>query len=169
MRNKVLWRMTATMMAVLVAFDASAVTARASDVGQAVDVPAEVREISEELGNQYHICPELIQAVCFKESGFRTDAVNGDYVGIMQVSEKWHKGRMDRLGVTDLKDIRGNMTVGVDYLAELFNEYEDAGAALMKYNGDSRLSKLIAGTGDLSGYADEVLALSAELERRNGK
>ena len=39
----------------------------------------------------------------------------------------------------------------------------------MKYNGDSRLSKLIAGTGDLSGYADEVLALSAELERRNGK
>ena len=61
------------------------------------------------------------------------------------------------------------MTVGVDYLVELFNEYEDAGAALMKYNGDSRLSKLIAGTGDLSGYADEVLALSAELERRNGK
>lgn len=169
MRNKVLWRMTATMMAVLVAFDASAVTARASDVGQAVEVPAEVREISEELGNQYHICPELIQAVCFKESSFRPDAVSDDCIGIMQVSERWHKDRMERLGVTELTDIRGNMTVGVDYLAELFNEYEDAGAALMKYNGDSRLSKLIAGTGDLSEYADEVLALSAELERRNGK
>ena len=53
MRNKVLWRMTATMMAVLVAFDASAVTARASDAGQAVDVPAEVREISEEIGRAH--------------------------------------------------------------------------------------------------------------------
>ncbi len=169
MRNKVLWRMTATMMAVLVAFDASAVTARASDAGQAVDVPAEVREISEELGNQYHICPELIQAVCFKESSFQTDAENGGCTGLMQVSEKWHRERMERLGVTDLKDARGNMAVGVDYLAELFNEYEDAGAALMKYNGDSRLSNLVDGTGDLSDYADEVLALSAELERRNGK
>lgn len=153
MRNKLLWRMTATVMAALVAFE----------------VPAEVREISEDLGGRYGICPELIQAVCFKESSFRPDAVNGGCVGIMQVSEEWHKGRMERLGVTNLKDIRGNMAVGVDYLAELFAEYEDAGAALMKYNGDSRLGKLIDGTGDLSEYADEVLALSAELERRNGK
>ncbi len=169
MRNKVLWRMTATVMAALAAFEVLAVTAVASEAVQAIEVPEEVRELSEELGNRYGICPELIQAVCFKESSFRPDAVNGGCTGIMQVSERWHKERMDRLGVTDLKDVRGNMTVGVDYLAELFGEYEDAGAALMKYNGDSRLGKLIAGTGDLSGYADEVLALSAELERRNGK
>ena len=169
MKNKVLWRMTATVMAALVAFEASVVTARASDVGQAIEVPAEVQEISEELGSRYNICPELIQAVCFKESSFRPDAVNGDCVGIMQVSERWHKGRMERLGVTGLTDIRENMSVGVDYLAELFAEYEDAGAALMKYSGNSRLSNLVDGTGDFSDYADEVLALSAELERRNGK
>ena len=71
MKNKVLWRMTATVMAALVAFEASVVTARASDVGQAIEVPAEVQEISEELGSRYNICPELIQAVCFKESSFR--------------------------------------------------------------------------------------------------
>ncbi len=169
MRNKVLWRMTATVMAALVSFEMPAVTAMASEAGRAIEVPEEVREISEELGSRYSICPELIQAVCFKESSFRPDAVSDDCIGIMQVSERWHKDRMERLGVTELTDIRGNMTVGVDYLAELFNEYEDAGAALMKYNGDSRLGKLIDGTGDLSEYADEVLALSAEMERRNGK
>lgn len=144
---------------------ASEMTVRAEEIV----VPQEVVKISEELGAQYNICPELIQAVCYKESSFRSDAVNGNCVGIMQVSEEWHKDRMDRLGITDLMDMQGNMTVGVDYLSEIFIQYEDAGAALMKYNGDSRIGKVINGTEDLSEYADEVLALSAELERRNGK
>ena len=168
MRNKVLWRMTATMMAVLVAFDASAVTARASDVGQAVEVPAEVREISEELGNQYHICPELIQAVCFKESSFRADAVNGDYVGIMQVSEKWHRERMERLGVSDLTDTEGNMRVAVDYLSTLVEDGEDMEEALMRYHGESRIMERLS-EGELSEYVDQVLTVSAMLERRSGK
>lgn len=165
MRNRILRSITATVMTVLVTFEASAVTAMASGI----EVPEEIRGISEELGAQYNICPELIQAVCFKESGFRTDVENGGCTGLMQVSEKWHRERMERLGVTDLKDARENMTVGTDYLSELFGRYEDAGAALMEYNGDSRISKLVDGTGGLSDYADEVLAISAELERRNGK
>lgn len=98
------------------------------------------------------------------------DAVNGGCIGIMQVSEKWHRNRMEKLGVDSLADMKGNMAVGVDYLSELLEQYDDdPGAALMKYNGDSRLEKLITGTGDLSDYADEVLMLSAELERMNGK
>lgn len=169
MKKIMLWKILAAVITALMVFDTLIVVSFASGAAEAVEVPAEIAGISTELGEAYGICPETIQAVCWVESRFQADAVNGGCVGIMQVSEEWHKGRMERLGVTDLKDIRGNMAVGVDYLAELFAEYEDAGAALMKYNGDSRLGALVAGEGDLSEYAREVLTLSAELERRNGK
>ena len=134
-----------------------------------IDVPSDVRQISVELGTQYNMCPEMIQSACFKESSFNRYAENGGCIGIMQVNPDWHRDRMDRLGVTDLYDIRSNMLVGVDYLHELIEQYEDISVALMKYNGDSRAEKLISGNGDVSEYAEELLAISAELERANGK
>lgn len=144
---------------------ASGMTVRA----QEIDVPQEVVAISEELGDQYSICPELIQAMCFKESSFRSDAENGGCVGIMQVAPKWHKDRMDRLGVSDLFDTRSNMIVGTDYLSELIGQYEDVSVALMYYNGDGTVEDVVCGSADVSAYADEILAISAELERENGK
>ncbi len=134
-----------------------------------IDVPSDVRQISMELGTQYNMCPEVIQATCFKESSFDPRAKSGNHIGIMQVNPDWHRDRMDRLGVTDLYDIRSNMLVGVDYLHELIEQCEDISVALMKYNGDSRAEKLISGNGDVSEYAEELLAISAELERANGK
>lgn len=134
-----------------------------------IDVPQEVVEISEELGSEYNICPELIQAICWQESHFQADAECGGCVGIMQVSTKWHKDRMKRLGVTDLTNIRQNMTVAVDYLSELEETYEDIGIVLMVYNGDSSADDVMCYGGDISTYADEILSISAELERENGK
>lgn len=136
---------------------------------ESIDVPQEVVEISEELGSQYNICPELIQSICFKESGFQSDIESGGCVGIMQVSPKWHKKRMERLGVTDLKDMRQNMKVATDYLSELAESYEDVGVVLMMYNGDSSAQDVICGTDSVSDYAEEILTISAELERKNGK
>ena len=75
---------------------------------------------------------------------------------------------MERLGVTDLFDPYDNILVGVDYMAELFERYEDAGTFLMVYNGDSRAKDLQA-TGELSEYAEWILNRSAELERQHGK
>lgn len=134
-----------------------------------IDVPQDVVEISEELGDRYGICPELIQAICFKESGFQPDVESDGHIGIMQISPKWHKGRMDMLGVSDIYDLRGNMTVGVDYLSELICQYEDVSVALMIYNGDSSAEDVLIGSDSISAYADEILAISAELERENGK
>ena len=134
-----------------------------------IDVPADVRQISIELGTQYGICPEVIQSTCFKESSFDPRAENGSHIGIMQVNPVWHADRMARLGVTDLYDTRNCMLVGVDYLHELIQQYEDVSVALMKYNGDSRAEGLLDGSGDVSEYADEILRISAELERENGK
>lgn len=114
------------------------------------------------------ICPELVEAIIERESGWDPEAVNGDCIGLMQVSESWHKDRMARLGVADLTDPYDNILVGVDYLAELFERYEDVGAVLMKWNGDSRLSEYME-TGELSEYAGKVLERSSELERLHGK
>lgn len=134
-----------------------------------IDVPTDVKQISVELGERYNICPELIQSACFKESSFNPYAENGGCIGIMQVNPDWHKDTMDRLGVTDLYDTRSNMLVGVDYLHELIVQYEDISVALMKYNGDSKAEGLMSGSEDVSEYADEILRISAELERENGK
>ncbi len=134
-----------------------------------IQVPEDVRQLSVELGKEYNICPELIQAMCYKESGFDPYAENGGCVGIMQVNPGWHQDRMQRLGVTDLHDTAGNMAVGADYLSELAAEYEDISIVLMKYNGDSSAGDAMECTADISGYADEVLEISAQLERENGK
>lgn len=138
-------------------------------VQASVQVPEDVERLSIELGGQYNICPETIQAVCFKESSFDPRAENEGCIGIMQIDPKWHEDRMKRLGVTDLYDARQNMLTGVDYLHELLEEYEDISIALMKYNGDSRAAGVENGTEDISEYAESILMLSAELERENGK
>lgn len=133
-----------------------------------VEVPEDVKEISEELGEKYNICPELIQAICWQESRFQADVESGGCVGIMQVVPKWHKERMDRLGVTDLTDVRQNMTVAVDYLSELLKDGEDIEEPLMCYHGESRIDGKLS-SGEMSAYVESILTLSAELEGRNGK
>lgn len=114
------------------------------------------------------ICPEFVEALIERESRWNPEAVNGDCVGLMQISERWHKERMRALGAKDLRDPFDNIDVGVDYLRELFERYEDPGMVLMVYNGDSRAKDLQA-TGNLSEYAEWILTRSAELEREHGK
>lgn len=144
------------------------VSVQAGENSDLVDVPLEVIEISEELGELYCICPELIQAICYVESTFRTDVENGGCIGIMQVAEKWHRDRMERLGVTDLKDMRQCMTVAVDYLAELAADGEDLEVALMRYHGESNIRDRL-NAGETSWYVEKVLRISAALETYHGK
>lgn len=130
---------------------------------------ANVIRYTEEIGAEYGICPELLQAMVFYESSNNPKAKNsGGDTGYMQINKKWHKDRMNRLGVQDLTDGYGNILVGADYLAELAKEYEDIPLVLMKYNGDSKADKLYR-QGEMSDYAKKILDLSQELERLHGK
>lgn len=128
----------------------------------------EAEEISIQAGAEFGICPELLQAIAWQESRYQEDAESGGCSGLMQVSEQWHRERMERLGVADLHDPEGNMRVAADYLAELFARYEDAGMVLMVYNGDSR-AREYRETGELSEYAAAVLEKSYQLEQEHGK
>ena len=127
----------------------------------------------EEVCEERNICPELVQAIIEKESAWKPNARNGDCIGLMQINPEYQKERMERFGITkaDLADPYDNILVGVDYLAELFEKYEDVYAVLMFYNaGYSENYGLGAyEDGRYSDYAVEVADRSAELERLQGK
>ena len=129
----------------------------------------EIREITEDVGERYCICPEFLQAIAFRESSYTPDAKNKACKGLMQVNEKCHKDRMERLGVADIYDPYGNVLVAADYLAELFDEYGEADVVLMFYSGNSRAEEYSRGIGEASDYVDDVLELSEKLEREHGK
>lgn len=127
-----------------------------------VVVPEDIREYCEDAEKEFEVCAELLEAIAWRESRFMDSAENGGCSGLMQVSTRWHKGRMQRLGVTDIYDAQGNIRVAADYLRELFETYDgDLYKVLMTYNGDS-------GKG-VSKYALEIAEISEALERVHGK
>lgn len=128
----------------------------------------EVQEICVKYGKQYGICPELLMAIIERESAGQSDIESGGCKGLMQISDRWHTERMNRLGVTDIYDMDGNIHVGADYLAELFEEYGEVATVLMVYHGEED-AVTRAENGEISKYADWILNRSAELERWNGK
>lgn len=128
-------------------------------------ISEDAQEACVKYGEEYGICPELLMAIIERESAGQADAENGGCKGLMQISDRWHKDRMERLEVTDIYDVDGNIHVGADYLAELFEKYEDVGIVLMVYHGERNA----ANKEKLSSYAEGILDRSAELERSKGK
>ena len=121
-----------------------------------------------EYGEMYDICPELLMAMIEVESSGNPKAENGDCKGLMQISEKWHTGRMEEIGADDIWSETDNIHIGANYLYELFNRYEDVALVLMVYNGESDAVEK-AENGYISDYARKILDRSAELERWKGK
>ena len=121
-----------------------------------------------EYGKMYDICPELLMAMIEAESSGNPKAINGDCKGLMQISERWHTGRMEEIGADDIWSETDNIHIGANYLHELFNRYEDVALVLMVYNGESDAVEK-AEKGYISDYARKILDRSAELERWKGK
>lgn len=130
-----------------------------------VSVPADIQSYCEEAGAQYNICPELLEAIAWKESRFTPTARNRSCVGLMQIKAGCHKDRMAKLGVTDLTDARSSIFVAADYLSELTATYESPEVVLALYNGDSNALT----PGYVSNYASSILQVSQDLERAHGK
>ncbi len=135
-----------------------------------IKIPPQVIEYCSNAGELYDISPEFLEAICWVESNCDPDAVNGSCKGIMQVSDRWHYDRMERLGVTSIFDKEGNILVATDYLRELFDTYGcDDALVLMVYNGDSKADDFANGKVEMSEYAKKVLTIASLLERANGK
>lgn len=141
----------------------------ANAAGKDTYIPKEVQKACIKYGEEYSICPELLMAMCERESSGKADAVNGSCKGVLQVNESVHKERMDRLGVTDLYDIDSNVRVAADYLLELFEKNEDIYLVLMKYNMNHKKAEQLYEQGIYSKYAVSITERSEELERIHGK
>lgn len=160
----------------LVAFIATPITAKANSLSyippQETDgVPVEIRQIAEIVGAEFNICPELLEAMACQESTYKADATNGTCKGLMQINTGLHKERFTDAGWTteDWDNAYKNMYVAADYLAELFDKYEDVALVLYYYNGDSTNLKRYKETGYLSYYVKSILEKSEELEYLHGK
>ena len=108
----------------------------------------------EEIGGQYGICPELLEAIMESESSGDQWARNGNCKGLMQINMIYDK--------------RGNILLAADYLSELFLEYNDVGTVLMLYNG-SRNAVERGKRADYTEYALKIMKRSEQLERLHQK
>lgn len=120
----------------------------------------------------YNACKEkdisypLMIALIEKESGYQWDATSPDGAckGYTMVSEKWHKNRMEELGVTDVYDPYGNIAISLDYLEELFTKYKNPSTVLMCYNcGESGAKELLAQGITSTSYSRKILQREAEI------
>ena len=118
------------------------------------DVPlsTEVQDHIFKASEYYGIDPAIIVAMCYRESTYNASLIgdNGNSYGIMQIQPRWHYKRMADLGCTDLLDPCQNITVGVDYLAELLEKYGSIDKALTAYNRGSY-------NGTITAYAKAVM------------
>lgn len=133
-------------------------------------ISEEYQEYCRKAGERYRICPELLMAMIERESSGNADAVNseGD-TGLLQVNERWHYSRMEKLGVTDLYEPYSNILVAADYLAELFEQNQDPYLVLMKYNMSHNAAEELYEQGIYSEYAIKVTERAWELEMLHGQ
>lgn len=122
---------------------------------------------------QYEVDYEIVFALIEYESSFRWDASGdgGTSIGLMQIAEKWHRERMERLNCTDLTNPYQNIRVGVDFLAELQTTLADSDFkmvdVLAAYNyGISGAKKYLWDNGiHWYTYNREIMARADELKQ----
>ena len=118
---------------------------------------------------EYDIDPAIVMGMIYRESTYRADVIgdSGRSFGLMQIQKRWHKARMERLGVTDLLDPYQNVTVGIDILAGHIDSWGgNVEMALVAYNmGGEGAKKNCFDKGIYSSkYSRAVLAKAEELQ-----
>ena len=125
-----------------------------------IPLAAELQDYIVKKCEAVNIRPSVAFAMIYRESTYKADAIGdgGNSFGLMQIQPKWHYERMVKLNCTNLLNPYHNVTVGIDYLAELILRYDgDTAKALVAYNRGS-----YAGT--ITEYADAVLSEAQRLE-----
>lgn len=135
-----------------------------------IEIPEDVTFWCEKYGQEYDICPEILEAVCWVESRCTPTAQSPDKEckGLMQIKPACHTTRMNRLNARNVFGVWENIKTGADYLAELQGT-EDISVALALYNGQSAEAVERIRAGEYTGYVKKVLTISTALERAHGK
>ncbi len=152
-------------------------TTAISKSNEKVVIPDEIITSCEYYGSMYGICPEILEAIIWVESRCKRNAVNDTCVGICQINKSSQSERLYKsakiCNTSDILDYDVQIRTACDLIYELCwisaDEENDIGYVLMAYNGDSNADDYLKGQCGLSWYANEVLTISAELEREHGK
>lgn len=124
-----------------------------------------IKNYTIEISAKYNMDPALIMGIIQVESEFNPKAKNGNCLGLMQISKRWHADRAARLRVTDFYDSYSNVLLGVDYISELLNRYKDPRLVLMLYNMEHNTALKLYKEGKISTYAKTVLAKAEEFRK----
>ena len=129
------------------------------------EVPDAFAEACFKWGRAYQICPELLEAMGWKEATYVENIKNasGTCWGVMQVNPKVHADRIERLGYEkdDMLTYDACVHTAADYLYELLQEHEEMSVALNYYNGQRTTKD--------TPYAMKILNKSYKLEELHGK
>lgn len=135
--------------------------------------PEEVQRYTYSLCREEGVRYALVLAIIEQESGYKQECIgdDGESLGYMQVMQKWHEERMERLGAKDLLNACQNIRVGVDYLKELLDRYGTIQDALTAYNyGEAGARKYLWSSGIyLYKYNQSVMERMKEIEEELGR
>jgi len=88
-----------------------------------VNLSSELTAYTLNLCAQYGVDSAVIFAVMYQESRFDPNCTSASgAIGLMQIVPRFHSARMQSLGVTDLYDPSSNILVGIDLLADYYNQ-----------------------------------------------
>lgn len=135
------------------------------------DIPIDIDLLNHIQGlcANYDIPVEIVLAMIEVESSYKADAVsNVGAVGLMQIIPDFHEDRMMKLNCFDLFDPYQNVTVGMDFLAELIEKYDgNFHKALTAYNhGQKGANDKFFGQGTYqTEYSLKVLDIAEKIEK----
>lgn len=133
--------------------------------------PLEMQQFTYVTCEENGVSYELVLAMIEVESAYQWNAESHcGAVGYMQIMEKWHHDRMEKMNINNAENPYFNVMIGVDYLSELLGEYPEA-LALSIYNRGFRND---SGTGALdlweagktsTSYSTAVLEREEEIKK----
>lgn len=132
-------------------------------------IPEYIQKLCFEIGQEYHIAPELLIAIIERESAGDPNAVNPvtGCMGVMQLHPKYADYYLAKAGCNDSFNPEHNIRAGCEILTEKFEKYIDLPLVLMKYHGESKATSRFK-SGKYSKYCIAIMKRMDEMQTITG-
>lgn len=132
-------------------------------------IPVYMQKLCFEIGEEYHIAPELLIAIIERESGGDANAVNPvtGCMGAMQLHPAYADYYLEKAGCSDPFNPEHNIRAGCEILIEKFEQYTDLPLVLMKYHGESKATSRFR-SGKYSKYCIGIMKRMDEMQAITG-
>ena len=158
---------------IIIGLSVQSIRSEAAASNQDDGIPKDIKEYCEEIGEEFGICPELLEAICYHESRFIPTVTNKNCYGLCQVNVKVHAERIAKYDYTaeDMLEAYPNIKVAADLLAELYETYGDDNPIVLSLYAGAGWDAVekYKEYGFLTPYVDDILKRSAKYERLHGK